>query len=134
MFSCSFPEKICLSAAFSCFYQSMKNGYRLPARLNRKIGQAMHDYRMFSAEDNVLVAVSGGIDSLVLACVMRLWQKKAPIRFNLAAYHIDHGFWRNGRGMVAPATAIGQQLLSFGMTLEITGEREISDEARTCFL
>jgi tRNA 2-thiocytidine biosynthesis protein TtcA len=112
----------------------MNTGYRLPARLNRKIGQAMHDYKMFSAEDNVLVAVSGGIDSLVLACVMRLWQKKAPIRFNLIAYHIDHGFWRKDRGMAAPATAIEQQLLSFAMTLEIAGEREISDEARTCFL
>jgi tRNA 2-thiocytidine biosynthesis protein TtcA len=63
-----------------------------------------------------------------------LWQKKAPIRFNLTAYHIDHGFWRNDRGMADPATAIGQQLVSFGMTLEIAGEREIGDEARTCFL
>ena len=94
----------------------------------------MHDYSMFSAGDNVLVAVSGGVDSLVLSFVLSMWQKKAPIHFNLAAYHIDHGFWRTDAAMSAPATAIGQQLLPYGLTLEIAAEREISEEARTCFL
>ena len=112
----------------------MKTGYRLPARLNRKIGQAMHDYSMLSAGDNVLVAVSGGVDSLVLSGVLSIWQKKAPIRFTLTAYHIDHGFWRRDAPMLPPATAIAQQLLPFGLTLEIAAEREISEEARTCFL
>ncbi|MBU1564449.1 MAG: tRNA 2-thiocytidine biosynthesis protein TtcA [Proteobacteria bacterium] len=112
----------------------MNDGYRLPARLNRKIGQAMHDYSMFSAGDNVLVAVSGGVDSLVLSGVLSIWQKKAPIRFNLTAHHIDHGFWRREREMPPPATAIGRQLLQFGFTLEIDAEREINEEARTCFL
>jgi len=112
----------------------MKTGYRLPARLNRKIGQAMHDYSMFSAGDNVLVAVSGGVDSLVLSGVLSIWQKKAPIRFSLTAVHIDHGFWRRDMTMEAPAIAIGRQLLPFGLTLEIAAERDISEETRTCFL
>ncbi len=93
----------------------------------------MHDYSMFSAGDNILVAVSGGVDSLVLAWVLKMWQKKAPIRFNLTAYHIDHGFWRRDREMPAPTTTIGEQLLPYGLTLEIVAEREISEEARTCF-
>jgi tRNA 2-thiocytidine biosynthesis protein TtcA len=112
----------------------MSNNYRLPARLNRKIGQAMHDYSMFAAGDTVLVAVSGGVDSLTLACVLSLWQKKAPIRFSLITHHIDHGFWRKDAVPVAPATVIGRQLQSFGIHLEITAEKEISEEMRTCFL
>ncbi|MFH0784600.1 MAG: ATP-binding protein [Pseudomonadota bacterium] len=112
----------------------MNIGYRLPARLNRKIGRAMHDYSMFSSGDNVLVAVSGGVDSLVLACVLRMWQKKAPIHFNITVHHIDHGFWLSDPAMVAPVTSIGEQLLPWGLTLEIVTERKISVEERTCFL
>lgn len=112
----------------------MTIGYRLPARLNRKIGQAMHDYSMFSDGDNVLVAISGGVDSLVLSGVLSIWQKKAPIRFNLTAHHIDHGFWRRQDAESAPSITIGRQLQTFGFTMEITAERQISEESRTCFL
>ena len=35
--------------------------------VNRRIGQAMHDYSMLADGDQILIAVSGGIDSLVLA-------------------------------------------------------------------
>ncbi|MDK9709403.1 MAG: tRNA 2-thiocytidine biosynthesis protein TtcA [Desulforhopalus sp.] len=112
----------------------MSNSYRLPARLNRKIGQAMHDYSMFSAGDKVLVAVSGGVDSLTLACVLCLWQKKAPIRFTLIMHHIDHGFWQKDVVPKAPSATIGAQLQSFGIPLEITTEKEIGEELRTCFL
>ena len=94
----------------------------------------MHDYSMFSAGDNVLVAVSGGVDSLVLAGVLSMWQKKAPIHFNLTIHHIDHGFWHRDAAMEAPDTAIGRQLRHFGLTLEIASERDIGKEARTCFL
>jgi tRNA 2-thiocytidine biosynthesis protein TtcA len=112
----------------------MNSGYRLPPKLNRKIGQAMHDYSMFSADDHVLVAVSGGVDSLVMACVLKSWQRKAPIPFNLIFHHIDHGFWQKDGMMVSPAISIGRQLQAFDIDLQITAEREISEEARTCFL
>ncbi len=112
----------------------MTTGYKLPARLNRKIGQAMHDYSMFSAGDNVLVAISGGVDSFVLSGVLSIWQKKAPIHFDLTAIYIDHGFWRREVAMEAPAATIGRQLLPFGLTLEVAAERNISEETRTCFL
>ena len=48
---------------------------------NRNIGQAMHSYRMLADRDRVLIAVSGGVDSLVLAWVLNHWQHKAPIRY-----------------------------------------------------
>ncbi len=133
-FSLPFLKISFASFLFSCVLSQMKTGYRLPAGLNRKIGRAMHDYSMFSAGDNVLIAVSGGVDSLVLSGVLSLWQKKAPIRFNLTAHHVDHGFWRKDAAMSAPATAIGRQLLPFGLILEVVAERKICEEARTCFL
>ncbi len=112
----------------------MNTVYRLPSRLNRKIGQAMHDHSMFSGGDKVLIAVSGGIDSLVLAWMLRMWRNKAPISFELYAHHIDHGFWCRDRALESPATTIGHQLQCFDLSLEINAERVIKEEARTCFL
>jgi len=60
--------------------------------VNRKIGRAMHDYAMLADGDRVLVAVSGGIDSLVLTWILKFWQSKAPIRYDLFALYIDNGF------------------------------------------
>ena len=49
----------------------------------------MLDYSMLADGDRVLVAVSGGIDSLVLAWVLHNWRRKAPINYDLQAIHID---------------------------------------------
>jgi tRNA 2-thiocytidine biosynthesis protein TtcA len=59
---------------------------------NRKIGQAMHDYAMLADSDRVLIAVSGGVDSLVLTWLLKHWQLKAPIEYKILAVHIDNGF------------------------------------------
>ncbi len=61
----------------------------LSAGENRRIGRAMFDYSMLADGDNVLVAVSGGIDSLVLAWLLHNWRNKAPISYRLKAVHID---------------------------------------------
>jgi tRNA 2-thiocytidine biosynthesis protein TtcA len=60
--------------------------------VNRRIGQAMHDYSMLADGDQVLIAVSGGVDSLVLTWILDYWQHKAPIRYGLLAVYIDNGF------------------------------------------
>ncbi len=64
----------------------------LSAAANRSIGRAMHDYAMLADTDRVLVAVSGGVDSLVLAWILDYWQHKAPIQYDILAVHIDSGF------------------------------------------
>ncbi|MGB3211656.1 MAG: ATP-binding protein [Desulforhopalus sp.] len=112
----------------------MKIGYKLPARLNRKIGQAMHDFSMFSEGDRVLVAVSGGVDSLTLACMLKMWQRKVPIDFELTAIYIDHGFWKNTDGAVNPKIAIGRQLLELSLDFDVVEEWAINETERTCYI
>lgn len=112
----------------------MKKDYKLPARLNRKVGQAMHDFSMFSEGDRVLIAVSGGIDSLTLAGVLKIWQRKAPIQFELIAQYIDHGFWKRKEGATDPGKAISRQLQILSLDFDIVEEWSMQEKDRTCFL
>jgi tRNA 2-thiocytidine biosynthesis protein TtcA len=64
----------------------------LNKEVNRSIGQAMHSYGMLADRDRVLIAVSGGVDSLVLAWILERWRHKAPIGYEILAAYIDNGF------------------------------------------
>ena len=94
----------------------------------------MHDYEMFAEGDKVAVAVSGGVDSLTLACLLHQWQKKAPVEFTVEAVHIDHGFWKSGNSELQPHKAITPQLERFGIPLRIYPERDLEGIDRTCYL
>ncbi len=85
----------------------------LPHTINRLIGQAMHDYQMLADGDHVLIAVSGGVDSLVLAAILKLWQEKAPITYTLEAVHLDMGFDTD------EARLVDQQLALSGVPYEV---------------
>ncbi|MDH4318230.1 MAG: tRNA 2-thiocytidine(32) synthetase TtcA, partial [Desulfobulbaceae bacterium] len=61
----------------------------LTRKVNNRIGRALHAYGMLEDGDRVMIAVSGGVDSLVLGAVLKLWQQKAPINYELLAVHID---------------------------------------------
>jgi tRNA 2-thiocytidine biosynthesis protein TtcA len=60
-----------------------------PRSLVVRAGRAIGDYDMIRDGDRVLVAVSGGKDSLSLLHVLRHLQRKAPVRFHLAAATVD---------------------------------------------
>ncbi|MFH1395164.1 MAG: ATP-binding protein [Candidatus Omnitrophota bacterium] len=55
----------------------------------KKVGIAVNRYRMISGGDKVLVAVSGGKDSLVLLKVLQERKKHLPIDYTLKAVHIS---------------------------------------------
>ena len=113
--------------------KNMNISPKLPAKINKKVGQAMHDYSMFNDGDRVLVAVSGGVDSLSLVCLLHLWQKKAPIDFHLKALHIDHGFWKDMQQGSPPMDSIGGQLKKYNIELEVVPEWQETQE-RSCYL
>ena len=64
--------------------------------ITKKTGKAIWDYRMLGEGDKVIVAVSGGKDSLCLLRIMQERLKFVPINYELIACHVDMGFpWVN---------------------------------------
>ena len=60
--------------------------------ISKRIGKAIMDYKMLSEGDKILVAVSGGKDSLTLLQVLNDRRKFVPIKYELLAVHIDMGY------------------------------------------
>ncbi|RPI78890.1 MAG: tRNA 2-thiocytidine(32) synthetase TtcA [Desulfobacteraceae bacterium] len=60
--------------------------------IKRLLGKAIHTRQMIRDGDHILVAVSGGKDSLSLLCLLRERLKRIPIAYQLTAVHVDPGF------------------------------------------
>jgi tRNA 2-thiocytidine biosynthesis protein TtcA len=60
--------------------------------MKRLLGKAVHGRQMIQDNDHVLVAVSGGKDSLSLLWLLRERLKRIPITYQLTAVHVDPGF------------------------------------------
>lgn len=59
---------------------------------SKKVGKAIWDHGMIRAGDKVLVAVSGGKDSLSLTRIMKERARFVPIDYEIVACHVDMGF------------------------------------------
>jgi tRNA 2-thiocytidine biosynthesis protein TtcA len=66
--------------------------------IKRLSGKAIHRQEMIQDGDRVLVAVSGGKDSLVLLRVLQDRLKRIPISYHITAAHVDPGFGGNSSG------------------------------------
>lgn len=87
----------------------------LAAGENRRIAQAMLDYQMLAEGERVLIAVSGGIDSLILAWLLQFWRSKAPISYELQAVHIDDAAGQPG----CRARQVAERLAALGVSCVI---------------
>ena len=56
------------------------------------IGKGIHTREMLKDGDHVLVAVSGGKDSLSLLWLLKERIKRVPIQYSITAAHVDPGF------------------------------------------
>jgi tRNA 2-thiocytidine biosynthesis protein TtcA len=60
--------------------------------MKRLMGKALHSRDMINDGDHVMVAVSGGRDSLSLLWLLRERLVRVPIQYRITAVHVDPGF------------------------------------------
>lgn len=81
----------------------------LEKTLLRKVGEAVHRFRMIRDGDRVAVALSGGKDSLTLLEALVLLQKRAPVDFTVCAFTVEQGKF------LRPIEPIGEYLKQKGI-------------------
>jgi tRNA 2-thiocytidine biosynthesis protein TtcA len=97
--------------------------------ISKKVGKAVWDYRMLKDGDRLLLAVSGGKDSLTLLRVMKERLKFVPIDYEIIACHVDMGFgWVN-------SDVLREHFEKEGVNYVITqpDEKWKKDEPFSCF-
>ena len=70
----------------------MRGLTRLGAAISNKIGKAIEDYGLIENKDRILVAVSGGKDSLTLLNLLNERRRWAPIDYELVAMHVESDY------------------------------------------
>jgi len=68
--------------------------------IRRLMGKAIHNRQMIKKGDHIMVAVSGGKDSLALLWLLRERIKRIPIDYRITAVHVDPGFGVNSAGQM----------------------------------
>ena len=102
--------------------------------INRGVGKALHRYDMISDGDRVLVALSGGKDSLTLMWVLSERLSRIPINYKLFAVYVDPGFEHGySKSFSEYCREIGFELrvehTDYGILAHSSGNRE-----NPCFL
>ena len=64
---------------------------RIEKRLLNEVGRAVHDFNLIEGGDRIMVAVSGGKDSLGLLQLLMRLRERSPVFFTLVAVNVDQG-------------------------------------------
>lgn len=81
----------------------------LEKHLLRKVGEAVHRFKMIRDGDRIAVAVSGGKDSVTLLEALVLLQKRAPIEFTVCAFTVEQGKF------LRPVEPVGEHIRGLGV-------------------
>ncbi len=68
---------------------SIKNTMILSNHVRKKIGLAISDYQMISDGDSIMIGLSGGKDSMILAFALAGLRRRSPVDFSLSACTVD---------------------------------------------
>ncbi len=64
---------------------------RVQEKLRRTMLRTVAQYHLIEAGDRILIAVSGGKDSYTLLDLLTAAKRRAPVDFELVAFHLDQG-------------------------------------------
>jgi len=74
-----------------CYTSAMPDAVKLERRLLRAMSRAVEDFGLVEEGDRILVAVSGGKDSLAMLHLLQRLRERAPVEFELTAVNLDQG-------------------------------------------
>jgi len=81
----------------------------LEKTLLRKVGEAIHRFKMIRDGDRVAVALSGGKDSGTMLEALLLLQERAPVEFTVCAFTVEQGKF------LRPIEPVGEYLKARGV-------------------
>jgi tRNA(Ile)-lysidine synthase len=96
------------------------------SNLPEQIGQSIRARGLFRRGQKILVAVSGGVDSMVLLCVLHELSQKN--KWRLAVAHLNHQL--RGRSSDADERLVARAAKRFGLPV-IVGRADVKSLART---
>ncbi|MEK9575794.1 MAG: ATP-binding protein [Gammaproteobacteria bacterium] len=67
----------------------MDNRIKIPKLLLRPVGRAINEFKLINDSDRILIAVSGGKDSMSLFHILSHFKLVAPIKFEIGVITID---------------------------------------------
>ena len=63
--------------------------YPISKKISRCVGEAVRDFSMIKPGDRIMIGLSGGKDSLLLALALATLRRRSPVKFSLCASLID---------------------------------------------
>lgn len=108
---------------------------RLTKRIASSMGQAIEEFSLIEEGDHILVCMSGGKDSYTLLDMLMRARRRAPVAFELTAFHLDQ------KQPGYPAGRMGEYLETLDIPFEIFEEdtfsivdEKLPDDATPCSL
>jgi predicted PP-loop superfamily ATPase len=61
----------------------------VPKDIKAAVGSAIRDFEMIKEGDRVLIAISGGKDSVAMVHILKYFQSVSPVKFSLGGVTVD---------------------------------------------